>query len=380
MPLNGAPLLLRSLKTFDSIKAVNACYPKPAFAKVKARRRVEILIIARRDIARIKRITAAEKIKKNKVVISGGKTRQESVFKALRFLERQKCKPQILIIHNAANPFMTAEETIGALKMLASNKTLAGVAVGRPVENTIKERGVALKTLERRNLWEAGTPQIVRYKPFMEVHKKARRAKIRTTDDISLLEWGGYETGLFPASENNFKITTMRDYRFAQFLARDFSMLKFGYGEDSHAFSQIKRGLHLGGLYLKNLPKLEADSDGDVVLHAVGAALLQAINKGSFGKFAGPLFKKCKIYSSRKCAALILRKIRAQNLKIQKINIVIEGARPKIDPLAPKIKKSLGAVLKIPEEAISISAHTGEDLTAFGKGKGLRCSAAVMCA
>jgi len=56
---------------------------------------------------------------------------------------------------------------------------------------------------------------------------------------------------------------------------------------------------------------------------------------------------------------------------------MLECTRPKIDPLAPQIKKSLSKITGLPPHRIGITATTGENLTAFGQGKGIQCFAIV---
>ncbi len=126
----------------------------------------------------------------------------------------------------------------------------------------------------------------------------------------------------------------------------------------------------LGGLEIPELPALEANSDGDVILHAIGRALAQACGE-NFSELADPLFLSGD-QDSRDYLEPLLEKVKIQNLSLS-----LECARPQIDPLALVLKNSLAEILTIPESAIQISAHTGEGLTSFGRGEGIRCLALV---
>ena len=70
-------------------------------------------------------------------------------------------------------------------------------------------------------------------------------------------------------------------------------MVRVGYGTDSHAFElNGNKPLILGGIKLDNKNGLKANSDGDVILHALFNSLSQACGGESLGYYADPLFKK----------------------------------------------------------------------------------------
>jgi 2-C-methyl-D-erythritol 2,4-cyclodiphosphate synthase len=58
--------------------------------------------------------------------------------------------------------------------------------------------------------------------------------------------------------------------------------------------------------------------------------------------------------------------------RIHHVSISIEGKRPLLSPNIGKIKESLATLLSMQSSDIGITATTGEDLTAFGRGEGLQ--------
>ncbi len=122
---------------------------------------------------------------------------------------------------------------------------------------------------------------------------------------------------------------------------------------------------------------MEAESDGDVILHALCNAISGALGGGSLGTYATKMCAR-GIKDSKKYLAEVLKKAAAKNWSVNQCSISIEAARPRIDPLASKIKKSLSALLKIPSEKIGITATSGEGLTPFGRGAAIRCQAVVL--
>ena len=281
----------------------------------------------------------------------------------------------------------------------------------------------------RHSLLAAQTPQAARAELFQKAIQSAikTRHRLRTakrnkayrpptfTDEVSLLKSINVNPTPLPASPNNFKITFPRDFELAKILLGDTpTNFRVGVGQDSHRFSkpissvsrqhchscesrnlstqnpskpnslslpktpaQLSSQLILAGLKFPKYPKLEANSDGDVILHALYNALSSALSGRSISRTADPLFKEHKITDSRKYLKPLLQKIAAQKLTINNISLSLEGSRPRLEPHVPKMKKSLSHLLEIPESKIGLTLTSGENLTPFGQGDGLACIAYI---
>ena len=317
--------------------------------------------------------------------VRGGKERQDSVRRAIG--EMRKMSPRdVILVHNGANPLVTADE-IG--EVIASVQKFGSAAVGKKIVDTVKElrNGKIIKTHDREKLAGMQTPQGATLELFRKAMAKAAKEKKVFTDDASLMENLGHKVHFVHASEYNFKITTAHDYEKMKVIMGDVPKnFLVGLGQDSHAFDAKKKGLRLGGIMLKNEPKLEADSDGDVILHALCNAISQALGEGSLGRFATSLANPSAsarsrgeraIKDSKKYLAPLLAKVRRKGFELNNIGIMLECARPKIDPLVPALKKSLGAITGVSLPRIGITATSGEKLTGFGQGKGVQCFAIV---
>jgi len=307
--------------------------------------------------------------------IVGGDTRFQSLKEAYLALQKYYTPAQLktanIIIHNAANPLVSTHEINQVADML-DRYLAAGVAT--PVYDTIRRIGVKkTETIARDNLWRMQTPQGMRYKVF---EKGIRAMKHEPTDDLELAEMQGIKPKIIPCTQYNFKVTTENDLNLVEDIMCAKKEFTVGFGEDSHAFDK-KNGLFLGGVKFKKYKKLKADSDGDVMMHALVTAILQALNRGSLGEFTDPLYargiKDSKIYLAR--AVDLVEK---ENWGIEKINFIIEGLKPKIDPMKHRMINVISRLTKTPEELITIAAHTGEGLTEFGRGEGIRCQCLIM--
>ncbi len=148
-----------------------------------------------------------------------------------------------------------------------------------------------------------------------------------------------------------------------------------GLGEDSHRFTTQQKALVLGGYTCSAQGGFEANSDGDVILHALCNAISSLTGKPVLGPRADELCRQGKT-NSRTYLALALDDLQNDHREweLHHIAISLEGARPKLAPLQEKIRDSIAALMGLEAEDVGITATTGEDLTAFGQGEGLRCT------
>ncbi len=355
LPLMGKPLLYFSLAAFHNHPDID-----------------EVFIVAhQKNIKKIAAMVQKYHFPKVAQVVVGGNMRQDSVYNGLCSV---KASPKdIVMIHNGANPLVEFDEISAVIQAV---KKYGAAAVGHRMVDTVKEKRkhVFVKTLDRDLLVAMQTPQAAYYATFMKAFAQAKKQKRYFTDDAALIENIGKPVAFVPASPHNFKVTTLADYDRIKAIMGDVpATMLVGLGQDSHTFSASEKGLTLGGVFLKKERKLEADSDGDVVLHALCNALSQALGEGSLGLFATPLLKEKNIKDSAQYLSHALERIRKKKYALNNIGVMIEAKSPRIDGLVPRLKKSLGKLTNLPELRIGITATSGDNLTSFGRGEGIQC-------
>lgn len=304
-----------------------------------------ILVVPKGDEFRFLPFVEGEKTQ----LTTGGATRMDS-FKAGLAAANFK-DTDIIIDHNAANPNVSAAEISEVIE--AAQKTGAAAVSHLAVDTLLTaENGVYTAAISREGVRHMQTPQAVRGDIL-------RKFSLMESTDLTSALLAATPVAVVDAHPHNKKVTFAEDIESLR--AQTFL------GEDSHAFSTAGT-LMLGGLEIHELPALEANSDGDVILHAIGRALAQACGE-NFSEIADPLLLSGESNSRDYLEPFL------ETVKIQKLSLSIECARPQIDPLAPALKNSLAEILGMSKEAIQISAHSGEGLTAFGRGEGIRCLA-----
>ena len=143
-------------------------------------------------------------------------------------------------------------------------------------------------------------------------------------------------------------------------------------GQDSHRFGEPAgdKTIKLGGIDIPFDKPILANSDGDVVYHAITNAISGFTGINILG---GEADKIC-LEKGIKDSAVYLSKA-LEYLKDGKIihcSITIECLRPKLMPHIPAMKESVGNILGIPVSSVGITATTGEGLTGFGRGEGIQ--------
>ena len=145
-------------------------------------------------------------------IVSGGKERQDSVYKALLSLPGNT---DIVTIHDGVRPFVSVEKIVKSIEMCQQDKA---VILALPINETVKrvENEFVITTLDREKLWVAQTPQTFEYKLILEAYKKAIDAGFIGTDDSSLVERMGVKVRILEGDYENIKITTMEDLVLAE--------------------------------------------------------------------------------------------------------------------------------------------------------------------
>lgn len=154
----------------------------------------------------------------------GGKTRAESVFQGLLFLQslinEKKLKPQKYVcVHDAARPLVLKEEIDLLNSQALKLKNSDGIILACEVADTIKKvkNKKIEKTIERSSLFRALTPQTIKFNILMHSLKHCLDQNIKITDEASALEACGYDCKILLGSNKNIKITYPSDLDLLKF-------------------------------------------------------------------------------------------------------------------------------------------------------------------
>ena len=151
------------------------------------------------------------------LLAAGGEERQESVANGLKALP---AGPALVLVHDAARPFVPAELIDRVLAVAARG---AAAVPGVPLSDTVKETdaaGLVVRTVPRERLVAVQTPQAFPRAMLETAHQRAKGdGSIAATDDATLCERLGHPVRVVAGSAWNIKITTPEDFALAEALA-----------------------------------------------------------------------------------------------------------------------------------------------------------------
>ncbi len=205
LALDGAPILIHSLRAFAAVERVSAIFV--------AVRKTEI----ERVEAQIAEYGFADRVR----VVEGGDTRQESVSNALAALPAQA--DDIVLVHDAVRPLIDAATIERTIDAVAEH---GAAIVGLPAVDTIKQvertaHGALISaTIPREYVVLAQTPQGFRCGLLRQAFAEAQADGFVGTDEASVVERAGKPVAVVHGSQVNLKITQPGDLELAEFYLR----------------------------------------------------------------------------------------------------------------------------------------------------------------
>lgn len=155
--------------------------------------------------------------------------------------------------------------------------------------------------------------------------------------------------------------------------------LRVGLGYDIHRVA-AGRPLVLGGVRFESEWGLEGHSDADVLLHAIGDALLGAAGLGDLGTHFPPGDPKWRDASSldllRRIAALLAQ----AGAAIENVDAMVVAEVPKLAPHREAMVANIAGALGIEVADVSVKATTNEQLGSLGRREGLAAMAVALVA
>ncbi|MFH1895111.1 MAG: 2-C-methyl-D-erythritol 4-phosphate cytidylyltransferase [archaeon] len=180
-----------------------------------------IISAGKEDIKEIQEIVSREGFRKVKAVIEGGEKRQDSVWNGIKKLKGIAGKNNIIVIHNAANPFVE-KQTIQ--KCIKEAEKFGSAVAAQKVKDTIKrvdEDLMVKETLNRKELWQMQTPQAIIHHIAVKAFEKAFSENFYGTDDVQLVERIHGKIKIVECPYTNIKITTKEDYETAKRMMKE---------------------------------------------------------------------------------------------------------------------------------------------------------------
>lgn len=305
--------------------------------------------------------------------VTGGSNRQESCRLGVEALAAMK--PDHVLIHDAARPFVSAQVISNVIGELDRSDA---VIPGLPVADTMKfaPGGVIERTVDRGSMWFVQTPQGFAFDKILAAHRQAaREGHDSFTDDAAVAEYAGMAVRITAGDQANKKLTTAHDVQVAD---KDVSARLFverpdvrtGQGIDFHVF-ESGDDVTLCGVRIPHTAKLKGHSDADAAMHALTDAILGAIGEADIGKHFPPSDPQWKGAPSSIFLLKAMELLTARKGIIANADITILAEAPKIGSHIAAMKSVLAPLLQAAPDRIAIKATTTEEMGAIGRKEGI---------
>ena len=355
-------------------KRLGSKIPKP-YVKIGKKTLLEYSLFKFNKIRQIKKIIIVTNKKHSKffknikfnncVKIVGGKTRQESTYKALKHIKKNKIKCTNVLIHDSARPNFSVKLIERIINASKKNAVIPKIPMHDALKESIGKK--ILLNLPRKNFFSTQTPQSFNFNEILDLH--SRNKALYKDDDLSLVQ-SLKKVKFVNGEKNNFKITNQEDLS----MLKNFINLKTrtGIGFDVHRLVP-KRKLYLAGLRIKSHLGTLGHSDGDPVLHSITDAILGACKMGDIGQMFSDKNKKFKNIRSTILLKRVMDQIKSKGYYINNLDINIIAQTPKIKKYKNKMIDNISKLCEISKDQINIKGKTTEKLGVVGKEKAIAC-------
>jgi len=199
LKLAGLPIIQRTIHKLSQVGKINSC--------------IVALNADDRDFVNLE-LPESMQIK----TITGGNERVDSVFNCLEYLHTTGAKADDwVLVHDAGRPLVKLQDIENLLTKILDSDIGGILAV--PASDTVKiHEDNTIKTIDRKKIWLALTPQVFRFGLLYDALKNAKRKSLTITDEAQAIELMGLSPILVAGSKTNIKITYPEDLTYAKWL------------------------------------------------------------------------------------------------------------------------------------------------------------------
>lgn len=310
-------------------------------------------------------------------LVKGGARRQDSVANGFDVVP---ANADIVLIHDAARPFVTAELIDRTIDAAAAHGAAIAALRSRDTVKRVRLDGAIVDTIPRDEIYLAQTPQGFR-RDVLAKAIAAGRSGMDATDEAMLAERAGYTVHVVEGDPGNVKITTAEDLAAARaragVTAKPARTGRAGTGYDLHRLVDGRR-LVIAGVTIPFDKGPLGHSDGDVACHAATDAILGAVGLGDIGRHFPDSDPRWKDADSLALLREATRMIHEAGYEIGNVDITVILERPKIKDAIEQMRDNVASAVGTTADRISIKGKTNEGVDAVGRGEAIAAHAIAL--
>jgi len=316
------------------------------------------------------------------LVNTGGASRADTVLNTLQEMQSSGISADDwVLVHDAARPGIQPKLIEALIQAVEDSPGVCGGILAIPVADTLKidtqdNTSRIAKTLSRKSLWQAQTPQMFRIGALTDALTKASQNGLEITDEASAFEYLGQKPLLVEGSSENFKITYPADLLYMRKILKNDS-LRIGQGYDVHRLV-VGRALILGGVHIPSEVGLLGHSDADALIHALIDSLLGALGLGDIGRHFPDTDPQYAGAISSDLLLEVLQMVKKEGFGVINVDATIICQAPKLAQFIPLMTGHLSKLMQIDQARINIKAKTNEGLGYLGQAEAIEAQVVVL--
>ena len=153
--------------------------------------------------------------------------------------------------------------------------------------------------------------------------------------------------------------------------------VRIGTGFDVHALVAGRR-LVIGGVHIPYERGLDGHSDADVLLHAIGDAILGALALGDLGRHFPDSDPRWKDADSRALLRHIAGLMRERGFAIGNVDATVIAQAPRLATHVAAMRQRIAGALGVELDQVSVKAKTAEKMGPVGRGESIETRAVCL--
>lgn len=153
--------------------------------------------------------------------------------------------------------------------------------------------------------------------------------------------------------------------------------MRIGHGIDAHRLVP-GRPLRLGGIHIPHDRGLDGHSDGDVVAHALAAALLGGAGLGDLGRHFPSGDARWRDVTGLELLVHVAGMLASSGFRLESAQVVAIAQEPQLAPHLDAMGSALAAALRAAPGSVAVTATSSDRLGFPGREEGMAASAVAL--
>lgn len=200
LKVRGKPILIHTLLNFQNDANIDAI----------------CIVIVHNYVEKTRKLLKKYKITKATILVTGGKTGQESIYRGLQAIKTNFPQDNpIVLIHDGVRPIIEKDLIYRNIQSVCEKGSAISSVPAWETTAIVNDKNIIQSITNRQNSWIARAPQSFYLEDILAAHKKAIDEHDNTVIDscTMIFKYGRTNLAVVPTIPENIKVTTQIDYK-----------------------------------------------------------------------------------------------------------------------------------------------------------------------